>query len=122
MNIMEFRGNEEIMTIELPADLADDRRSRLAGKLAEYKVRREESYLPPEGDFDSVCKIAVLERIMAGGRVAPRELFRELEAEYGSHPDLEFNFVNACNVIHDYVTTGGQKVIHASRPFRDIPA
>lgn len=82
------------------------RLQQLNGKLAEYRGRRDPQY-PPEMQMDTICKIAVLERLLRDSRVNTWEFSRELASTYGTSFDVEA-FNNACAVVEDYCQTGGQ--------------
>jgi hypothetical protein len=71
--------------------------SRLLLELEEYRSRRDGSQAPKE-QMDTICKIAVLERLLKDRRVNTRELSHEMARTYGDSFDSE-RFENACRVI-----------------------
>lgn len=82
-------------------------REILERKLAEYRSRLNE-FGAPETQFDTIYKIAVVERLVETGEVDTQNLSRELVAKYGTFDTASFN--NACGVIADYIKTGGKNV------------
>jgi serine/threonine protein phosphatase 1 len=90
--------------LALPADKPEVPR-RLTLKLEEYK-RRFDPRLGPQQQMGTVCKVAVLGRLLTEQRVGIADLRRELQAKYGASFDPTA-FSNACRVIRDYYTTGG---------------
>lgn len=88
--------------IELPKD--PKRVVQLRMKLQEYRnridPRRPIKFQPVR------YKIEVLSRLLEGGRVETWELSRELAKKDGVFNDALFQ--NACGVIDDYCTTGGE--------------
>jgi hypothetical protein len=110
---------EQSPVIELPANLDPVHRRRLEAKLAEYRARQDANrYQAPEVDQGTLCKIAVLEAVLGRGCIRTFDFHRELVKKHGFIDPYSFN--NACGVINDYITTGGQKVHRASRPFAEI--
>lgn len=93
--------------IVLPED--SEMRPRLGRKLEEYQGRLE-GFRAPELQMDTLCKIAVLSRLLETGEVNTFELSIELYEKYGSSFQPA-DFDNACGVIENYVTTGGANVI-----------
>lgn len=89
-------------------DINHPRRKQLEGKLIEYRTRLETSK-PPESQMDTICKIAVLEKLLDDNGVITHALSQELAQKYGESFDTTL-FDNACNVIIDYCDTGGQNV------------
>jgi hypothetical protein len=81
--------------------------ARLALKLNEYQ-RRYDPNRAPEQQMGTLCKTAVLLRLLSEQRVVTWDLCRELRATYGSGFDPDA-FSNACRVIADYYTTGGER-------------
>ena len=81
--------------------------ARLALKLNEYQ-RRYDPNRAPEQQMGTLCKTAVLSRLLSEQRVVTWDLCRELRATYGSGFDPDA-FSNACRVIADYYTTGGER-------------
>jgi hypothetical protein len=97
--------------IELPKDL--ELLEKLRRKLQEYKQRLETEkaqspYQAPETFADTHYKIAVLGKLLSEGSVSTYDLSRELNERDGYFDANAFQ--NACSVIHDYATTGGQAV------------
>jgi hypothetical protein len=87
----------------------DKRRIRqLEKKLAEYRRRRSE-FKAPEQEMDTLCKIAVLERLLRDGQVFVEALAEELARYYTAAFDRA-SFDEACDVISDYNQTGGVSV------------
>lgn len=96
--------------IDRPTDPA--RLEQLRRKLDEY-TNRYNLYRAPELQMHTICKIAVLERLLQKGSVDVTELAIELSGKFGSG----FNsaaFENACEVIEDYATTGGAKTVRGT--------
>lgn len=105
--------------IVLPEDKA--KRKALEDKLIEYKGRlsrfkEDRPYVSPElaarireSYIDSLCKVAITERLLERGEVDTRELFEELKEREG--PILLSDYYSAVNVIADYCETGGRKTI-----------
>lgn len=93
-------------TIVLPKNEA--RRVQLQRKLEEYK-KRENPLHAPELQMDTICKVAILERLLRDGRVNTWNLAQELFATYGSGFRLGA-FNSGCGVIEDYCKTGGKNV------------
>jgi len=96
----------------------DPRRQQLCKKLAEYRERlkscdaAEKEAAPCDASLlrmDTICKIAVLEKLLNGGKVVVRELAADLIRK---HKDdyVASDFRNAISVITDYCDTGGQNV------------
>ncbi len=98
-------GQSPVLT--LPED--PTRVRQLQAKLEEYKGRMTPSRAP-ETRMDTICKIAVLKRLLAQGKVTTWDLARELAANYGSGYDPNA-FNNACAVIQDYCETGGASAV-----------
>ena len=96
-------GTEKSPVIVLPTDKT--REQQLRGKLAEYKGRMD-LYRAPELQMDTICKIAVLERLLRDSQVNTWELSQEMAETYASFDVKTFN--NTCGVIKDYCETGGQ--------------
>ncbi|MBI1975038.1 MAG: hypothetical protein HYS57_01605, partial [Parcubacteria group bacterium] len=94
--------------IVLPDD--ETRKQQLRDKLTQYKGRVH-PYRAPElqMNMDTICKIAVLERLLCDGQVSTWDLSREMAKTYGSGFDVNA-FNNACGVIEDYCKTGGQNL------------
>lgn len=89
--------------IVLPEDEA--RREQLRQKLEEYRTRIE-PHKAPEMQMDTICKIAVLERLLRDSQVNTWDLSREMVEIYG--PGLDAHTFNvACGVVADYIKTGG---------------
>ena len=102
--------------IALPANIDPDRLARLQAKLAEYRARskreeKENHYLPPELWPDTEYRIAVLEAVLTRGGVATWDLCRELKKRLEILDAEAFDL--ACQIIADYITTGGEKVVAA---------
>jgi hypothetical protein len=83
-------------------------REALALKLEEYRTRLDLSK-KPETQFDEIYKIAIIERLLADGKVDPAVLFEELKREYDGF-SARGTFFNACGVIRGYVEDGGKNV------------
>lgn len=94
----------ESPVIVLPDD--ETRKQQLRDKLAEYKGRMH-PYRAPELQMGTICKIAVLERLLADGKVVTWDLSREMAETYGFNVN---DFKNACGVIEDYCKTGGKNL------------
>jgi len=98
----------ESPVIRLPDD--ETRVEQLKRKLAEYKERlRKHPFRAPEQQMDTICKIAILERLLEKKEASTWELSRELAKQYGSGFSGDW-FNNACTVISDYCQTGGAHV------------
>jgi hypothetical protein len=96
----------ELVTVKRPDDPA--KQAQLQAKLQEYKARIDR-WAAPELQMDTICKIAVLEKVLKSeGEVYLPELADEMMAKYGSGFN-HYSFNNACSVISDYCLTGGQK-------------
>jgi len=89
-------------------DINHPRRKQLERKLIEYRARLD-FLKPPESQMDTICKIAVLEKLLDDNGVITHALSQELFQKYGElfNPTL---FDNACNTIIDYCDTGGQNI------------
>lgn len=98
---------EKSPILVLPEDKV--RVEQLRKKLEEYK-QRADPYRAPELQMGTVCKIAVLERLLQDTTVDTWQLSLEMEETYGSGFD-PWKFGTACGVIADYCNTGGQDVI-----------
>jgi len=98
------RRLEKSPVIVLPEDEA--RKVQLRRKLEEYK-KRMLPFRAPEFQMDTICKVAVVERLLRDGQVLTWELSREMVKTYGSGFDPNA-FNNACGVIEDYCKTSGQ--------------
>ena len=96
----------ESPVIELPDD--ETHKQQLRDKLEEYRGRLR-PYRAPELQMSTICKIAVVERLLKDGRVVTWDLSRELATTYGSGFDGN-DFRSACGVIEDYCKTGGQNL------------
>lgn len=94
--------NKSPVTV-LPEDEA--RKEKLRRKLEEYKGRLD-GFRAPELQMDTICKIAVLGKILKDGEVNTWDLSRELSARYGSSYD-PYAFNVACDVVEDYIKIGG---------------
>ena len=103
---MQRSKTTESPVIVLPEDEA--RKQQLRDKLEEYKDRLH-PYRAPELQMSTICKIAVVKRLLKDGRVVTWDLSRELATTYGSGFDVN-DFSNACGVIEDYCKTGGQNL------------
>ena len=94
--------------LTLPTDTV--RVAQLQAKLEEYKQRLKQSR-QGEGDTtterDSICKIAVLEPLLANGKIDLDLVRKQVMQEYG---DCLPYFHNAFGVIADYCDTGGINV------------
>lgn len=84
------------------------RRQQLLYKLEEYKRRLCPS-LASKSQMATICKIAVLERLLNCPEVNTWELSIEMADTYGSDFSV-YHFNKACAVIDDYGKTGGQNV------------
>ncbi|OGZ20805.1 MAG: hypothetical protein A2654_00235 [Candidatus Nealsonbacteria bacterium RIFCSPHIGHO2_01_FULL_43_31] len=84
------------------------RKKQLENKLKEYKGRMD-PYRAPEMQMGTICKIAVLERLLRDGQVNVWDLSVEMAKTYGSgFGTREFNV--ACAVMEDYCKTGGKNL------------
>lgn len=98
--------------IVLPND--DAIRDKLQKKIREYEKRvlklKEKCHLNPELSYKSIpgFKALIARRLYQRGELETREMARELTEEYGRLDPEQFNV--AASVIHDYCSTGGQKV------------
>lgn len=113
--------------LELPQD--PETVERLRRKLEEYKARYEAGKAQMKGDTfiapeerkkrvaDAWHKIAVLSHLLKEGRVNTHDLSRQLEREDEEGIYSPEHFDNACGVIEDYVTTGGENVRSSSTGF-----
>lgn len=88
----------------LPEDTVRVR--QLQKKLEEYK-QRIHPYRAPELQMGTVCKIAVLEKLLQDKVVDIWQLCLAMEKTYGSGFDPN-KFGIACGVIDDYCSTGGE--------------
>ena len=84
----------------------------LRGKLEEYRARLFRNRLvAPEIQMDTICKIAIVEKLLIDGCVESH-LAWDLNEKYGSgFSRREFDV--AMRVIADYVTTGGVNTTQA---------
>jgi hypothetical protein len=89
---------KESPIIVLPAD--ETRKQQLRDKLVEYRERMH-PYRAPELQMSTICKIAVLERLLRDGQVNTLELHFEMVETYKLSFDIHA-FQNACGVIADY--------------------
>lgn len=96
----------ESPVIVLPKD--ETRKQQLRDKIMEYAGRMH-PYRAPELQMDTICKIAVLERLLNDSRVNTWELSHEMANTYGSGFDANA-FNRACGVIEDYCKTGGENL------------
>ena len=94
-------------TITLPEDKDKVRRLRL--KLEEYKTRLSE-YSPPEAQFGTICKIAVLETLLEKGTVDVPALWENLRGKYVDLPP--YKFIDVVEVINCYAT-GQEDTVHS---------
>ena len=105
--------------IRLPED--EGRVEQLERKLIEYqdrlerhrkKIMKEHPYWAPEQIemylSDTKYKILVLSRVLKDKEVRTYDLSRELIKLEGGLFSVD-NYQNACGVIDDYCTTGGQR-------------
>lgn len=81
---------------------------KLRSKLEEYRGRLH-LYRDPELQMSTICKIAVLERLLMDREVNTWELSMEMSNIYGTGFSVN-DFNKACGVIDDYCKTGGQNV------------
>jgi len=87
--------------------VAEDREP-LAAKLEEYKSRYQK-YMAPEGQLDTIYKIAITQELVETGEAKKEELRQALIAQHG-HIDKTL-FESAWYVLYDYITTAGRTVI-----------
>lgn len=97
---------EESPVIVLPED--ETKKEQLRQKLEEYRTRLE-PLGAPEMQMDTICKIAVLERLLRDSQVNTWDLSREMSKTYGHSLD-HHAFNVACGVVADYVKTGGENL------------
>jgi len=94
---------KEALIIVLTED--ETRKKQLQNKLKEYKGRMD-PHRAPELQMGTICKIAVLERLLRDRRVNTWDFSKEMVDIYGSGFRMrEFNV--ACAVMEDYCKTGG---------------
>ena len=97
-------SDEKSPIIILPID--EKRVQHLRTKLQEY-LGRFNGYAAPELQMGTICKIAVLKKLLEEGRVETLILHQEMVGMYGSNLDSH-KFNGVCGVIDDYCKTGGQ--------------
>ncbi|MDP3779448.1 MAG: hypothetical protein Q8R30_05405 [bacterium] len=95
---------EKSPILVLPEDKM--RVEQLRKKLEEYK-QRADPYRAPELQMGTVCKTAILERLLRDMVVDTWQLCLEMKETYGSGFDPQ-KFGVACGVIADYCNTGGR--------------
>ena len=100
---MACYANDFPVVILLPND--ETRKQQLRDKLVEYK-KRMHPYAAPELQMDTICKIAVLERLLRDGQVNILDLSWEMTETYKLGFDINA-FNKACGAIEDYCNTGG---------------
>jgi len=91
------------LVITLPEERK--RVEQLKMKLEEYKGRIS--------TMGTICKKTILERLLKDGKISTWEIAEEMIKKYGS----DFNagkFNNACAVILDYCTTGGENTVRGT--------
>ena len=103
---VKYPDTKESPVIVFPND--EMRKNQLCNKLVEYKTRLD-PYRSPELQMSIICKITVLERLIIQGKIVTWDLYLEMAEVYGFCFNVH-DFENACNVIKDYCTTGGQNV------------
>ncbi|OGZ18727.1 MAG: hypothetical protein A2175_00360 [Candidatus Nealsonbacteria bacterium RBG_13_42_11] len=95
---------KEKSIIELPKD--DPRKiEQLNLKLLEYE-QRIDPYRPRASQMDTICKSKILSRLLKKGSLNVYDFMIEMEKEQ-KDSFSRGNFFHACNVIDDYVITGG---------------
>jgi hypothetical protein len=87
----------------------ETRRAQLRAKLKEYRGRMS-PYQPPEMAMDTVFKAEVLATLLEKGRVDTHALSREVAERFGDGFNLD-TFGNACAVIDNYCTAGGENIV-----------
>lgn len=109
----QLDNERESSAIELPDDIETIKKMR--DKLKIYRERLEANktqmmWQAPEVIFNASAgtnyKIALVEKLLLEGNVKTHELSQELTEKDGQFDDESFE--NACNVINDYIKTGGK--------------
>ena len=92
------------LTIHLPED--PERITRLQKKLEEYRARMKSHVKERDlvRDYDTECKITILDNLLKNKVVALKDLEEEFAA---NDPQAAPYLYNAFAVIQDYVLTGG---------------
>ncbi|MDP3999665.1 MAG: hypothetical protein Q8P76_03690 [bacterium] len=92
--------------IVLPKD--EERKQRLTRKREEYRHRLDN---PDFSGYknEMLCRIEVLDRLLADGRAVTKDILNKLVKQYGSEVNLD-DFDSSCVIIEDYCETGGAKV------------
>ncbi|MBN2095978.1 hypothetical protein JW752_01105 [Candidatus Peregrinibacteria bacterium] len=103
---LQLVGREKPDAIQVPKNT--ERIVQLQKKLRSYYERYDLRTAPRE-QMDTICKIRVLVELLTHGHCRPRDLEQEMCPAYGDDFDHEA-FENACLVINDYCSTGGQMV------------
>lgn len=91
------------------------RRTELAGKYGEYTQRllddpRNSEGFKPENRSDWY-KREIARRVIVDGQVSPDILMKAIEEKFGELDIHQLNrFINAQNVVRDYINTGGRSV------------
>lgn len=94
--------------IKLPTD--PTRQNQLKEKLQEYKQRlKNNAHRHPQLQMGTICKLAILERLLEKKEVKTWDLSRELAEKYPESYKPHM-FDSACAVIDDYCLTGGKNV------------
>lgn len=75
-------------------------------KRADY-ISRLDSSRPIREQIDFVIMVALLNEVLTNGYVDTKTMFEDHMAKPGFSPEA---FYNACNVIEDYLLTGGKNV------------
>ena len=86
-----------------PANILEigNARSFLEGKLAEYESRRNGKFNGVEVQLDSICKGAIIQRLLKDGNVDADVLKSDMMAAYGENFNEDI-FQNAWGVIKKY--------------------
>ena len=87
-------------------------RAQLAAKLLEYQGRYK-PYQAPESQMDTICKLAVLGRLMDTGSVDTWALSLQLHERYGSGFEASW-FNNAVSVIRVYIGDSTEPIFYGS--------
>lgn len=82
--------------------------ARLRLKLEEY-ITRIDPFHAPELQLSTHLKIETLETLLNNHTVDTRKLSLELAEKYGEIFDIAL-FNNTCDIINDYVKTGGKNL------------
>ncbi len=100
-------ANTHSRVLTLPTDNAV-RIAQLTAKLEEYR-RRFDPHKAPELQMHLLMKTILLDTLLRHGRVETGSLSERLAARFGASFSLRV-FADACAVISDYCTSGGEHV------------